>query len=98
VAAERAIRHYLAPEYDQFLILAGHYFELIGKARLASIDPSLVVDRNFDSLLLVCADGKHTQRPPWNIKTITATEMLRRCSQVHPRLKDFEKPDAAGGV
>jgi len=90
-AAQRAIRHYLAPEYDQFLIQAGHSFELLGKARLASIHPSLVVDKDFDSFLLVCAGGKHTQRPPWNIKTITATEVLRRCNQLHPRLRDFEK-------
>ena len=90
-AAHRAIRHYLAPEYGQFLIHAGHSFELLGKARLASIHPSLIVDKDFDSLLLVCAGGKHTQRPPWNIKTITATEALKRCNQLHPRLRDFEK-------
>src|SRR5258708_2779218 len=90
-AAQRAIRHYLVPEYDQFLIQAGHSFELLGKARLATIHPSLVVDKDFDSLLLVCAGGKHTQRPPWSIKTITATEVLRHCNQIHPRLREFEK-------
>jgi hypothetical protein len=90
-AAQRAIRHYLVPEYDQFLIQAGHSFELLGKARLAAIHPSLIVDRDFDSLLLVCAGGKHTQRPPWSIKTITATEVLKRCNQLQPRLRDFEK-------
>jgi hypothetical protein len=73
------------------LIQAGHSFELLGKARLASIHPSLIIDKDFDSFLLVCAGGKHTQRPPWNIKTITATEVLRRCNQLHPRLRDFEK-------
>jgi hypothetical protein len=35
-AAQRAVRHYLVPEYDQFLIQAEHSFELLGKARLAS--------------------------------------------------------------
>jgi hypothetical protein len=39
-AAQRAIRHYLVPEYDQFLIQAGHSFELLGKARLAAIHPN----------------------------------------------------------
>jgi hypothetical protein len=90
-AAQRAVSHYLASEYDQFLIQTAHSFELLGKAKLASVHPSLIVDRDFDSLLLLCADGKHTQRAPWNIKTITATEVLKRCNQLLPRLRDFEK-------
>jgi hypothetical protein len=90
-AAQRAIRHYLVPEYDQFLIQAGHSVELLGKARLASIHPSLIIDKDFDSFLHACGSSKHTQRPPWNIKTITATEVLKRCNQLHPRLRDFEK-------
>src|SRR5258708_19663231 len=88
-AGQRAIRRYLGEEYDQFLIQAGHSFELLGKARLASIHPSLIVDKDFDSFLLVCAAGKHTQRPPWTIKTITAPEVLKRCTHVHPRFLDF---------
>lgn len=88
-AARRAIRHYVAKEYDQFLIHAGHSFELVGKATLAAIHPSLIVDRDFDSLLHVCAAGKHAKRPPWNIRTITATEVLTRCAQLHPGLNDF---------
>src|SRR6266851_5103377 len=88
-AAQRAIRHYLAEEYDQFLIHACHCFELVGKARLAAIHPSLIVDRDFDSFLHVCAAGKHARRPPWNIKSINATEVLARCSQLHPGLTDF---------
>jgi hypothetical protein len=36
-AAQRAIRHYLKDEYDQFFIQAGISFELLGKARLAAI-------------------------------------------------------------
>jgi|ERR1700722_12454317 len=88
-AAQRGIRHYLDEEYDQFLIHAAHSLELVGKARLATIHPSLIVDRDFDSLLHVCAAGKHAKRPPWNIKTITATEVLARCIQLHPGLRDF---------
>jgi hypothetical protein len=88
-AVQRAIRHYLDGEYDQFLIHAGHSFELVGKARLAAIHPSLIVDRDFDSFLHVCAASKHAKRPPWNIKTITATEVLTRCVQLHPALNDF---------
>jgi hypothetical protein len=89
-AAQRAIRHYLNNEYDQFFIQAGISFELLGKARLAAIHPSLIIDRDFDSLLHACAAGKHSKRAPWNVKTITATEVLRHCTQLHPELITFE--------
>jgi hypothetical protein len=62
----------------------------LGKARLAAIHPSLIVDRDFDSFLHVCAEGKHAKRAPWNIKTINATEVLQRCTQLHPGLNDFK--------
>lgn len=88
-AAQRAIRHYLSEEYDQFLVQAATSFEQLGKARLAAIHPSLIVDRDFDSFLHVCAAGKHAKRPPWNIRTINATEVLTRCIQLHPGLNDF---------
>jgi hypothetical protein len=88
-AAQRAIRHYLNKEYDQFFIQAGVSFELLGKARLAAIHPSLIIDKDFDSLLHACSAGKHSKRAPWNIKTITATEVLKRCTQLHPDLTTF---------
>ncbi len=88
-AAQRAIRHYLNKEFDQFFIQAAVSFELLGKARLATIHPSLIIDRDFDSLLHACAAGKHSKRAPWNIKTIIATEVLRRCTQLHPDLSTF---------
>ena len=40
-AAQRAIRHYLNKEFDQFFIQAAVSFELLGKAKLATIHPSL---------------------------------------------------------
>lgn len=89
-AAQRAIRHYLNNEYDQSFIQAGISFELLGKARLAMIHPSLIIDKDFDSLLHACDAGKHSKRLPWQIKTITATEALRRCTQLHPELHTFE--------
>jgi hypothetical protein len=88
-AGQRAIRHYLSEEYDQFLVQAAASFEQLGKARLAAIHPSLIIDRDFDSFLHVCAAGKHAKRPPWNIRTINATEVLTRCTQLHPGLNDF---------
>lgn len=85
-ATQRAIRHYLNEEYDQFFVHAGTSFELVGKARLAAIHPSLIIDKDFDSLLHACAAGKHSKRPPWNVKTISATDVLQRCAQLHPEL------------
>ena len=89
-AGQRAIHHYLQTEYDQFLMQAAMCFELLGKSRLATIHPSLIVDKDFDSFLHVCAEGKHSKRAPWNIKTINATEVLKRCIQLHPALTDFK--------
>jgi hypothetical protein len=89
VAAHRAIGHYLSKEYDQFFIQAGISFELLGKARLAAIHPSLIIDKDFDSLLHVCGAAKHSKKTPWNLKTIAATEVLRRCTQLHPELGTF---------
>lgn len=90
-AARRAIRHYLNGEHDQFFIQAAASFELLGKARLTAIHPSLIVDRDFDSFLHACGEAKYAKKPPWNIKTITATEVLKRCTQIHPELSSFEK-------
>src|SRR6266478_5345539 len=89
-AAQRAIRHYLNSEHDQFFIQAGVSFELLGKARLATIHPSLIIDKDFDSLLHACSAGKHSKQLPWQVKTITATEVLRRCTQLHPELLTFK--------
>jgi hypothetical protein len=88
-AAQRAVRHYLHKEFDQFFIQAAVSFELLGKARLATIHPSLIIDKDFDSLLHACSAGKHAKRPPWNLKSITATEVLRRCTQLHADLSTF---------
>lgn len=89
-AVRRAIRHYVADEYDQFLMQAALGFELLGKARLCAIHPCLIVDRDFDSFLHVCAAAKHAKRAPWNIKTISATEVLIRCVQLNPSLNEFK--------
>ena len=88
-AAQRAIQHYLNNEHDQFLMQAALCFELLGKGRLATIHPSLIVDRDFDSLLHACSASDHAKRPPWNIKTINTFEVLLRCTQLHPQLSQF---------
>ena len=88
-AAQRAIRHYLNGEYDQFFVQSSISFELLGKGCLAAIHPSLIIDKDFDSLLHACAAGKHSKRAPWDLRTIAATEVLQRCTQLHPELLTF---------
>ena len=63
--------HYLKNEYDQFFIQAGISFELLGKARLATIHPSLIIDKDFDSLLHACDAGKHSKRCPGMLRPLT---------------------------
>lgn len=89
-ACQRAIRSYLEEDFDQFFIQAAISFELAGKACLASIHPSLFVEKDFDSLLIVCDAGKHSKRPPWSIRTVGAKEVLKRCTQLQPKLNAFQ--------
>ena len=50
--AQRAIKSHLDADAQHFVVEAGVSFELLGKAYLAGIHPSLIVDgRSFGSLL-----------------------------------------------
>jgi len=89
--AQRAIKSYLDTEHELFFVQAGVSFELLGKAFLAGIHPSLIVDKDFDSLLQVCGAGTHSKRPPGNIRTIGARDVVARVSQVLPQLKSYEQ-------
>lgn len=89
--AQRAIKSYLDGDYDRFFVEAGVSFELLGKAFLASYHPSLIVDRDFDSLLQVCGADVHSRRAPGNIRTIGAREVVNRVTQIVPRLKSYQK-------
>jgi hypothetical protein len=90
--ARRAIRHFIHEEFDWFFMLAAVAFELLAKARLAEIHPTLIAaDRDFDALLHLAGAEKHTTTPPWSIKTIGAGEALTRCLKVQPELGDIAK-------
>ncbi len=88
---QKAIRSYLDGQYETFFVNAGIAFELLGKAFLAGIHPSLLVDKDFDSLLQVCGAGSHSKRAPGNIRTIGAKDVISRTSQVLPQLKSYEQ-------
>jgi|GEM_PF-2172321 len=86
----KGFKYYVAGENEHFLVNLAISAELLGKAYLADIHPSLIVDRDFDSLLHVCGAGKHARKSPTNIRTIGAKEVFNRCSQILPKLKEHE--------
>jgi len=90
IFARTAIRNYLDGEADFFFAQAGISFELLGKALLCTHHPSLIIGRDFDSLLQVCGAGTHSKRPLGNIRTIGAKEVLKRVIQLRPRLGGYE--------
>ncbi|MBU1245186.1 hypothetical protein KJ612_18430 [Myxococcota bacterium] len=88
----RALKDHLDGNVEQSLVGFATAAELIGKSYLASIHPSLIVDmRDFDSLLHVVGHGNRTQRSPTDIRTISATDVINRCIQLMPKLKDCQK-------
>lgn len=92
-AAQRAIRHDLAGEQEQFLIQAAMSVELAGKALLVSLHPALVIDAKFfDSLLHACGAGEHAKAGAESLRRISASEVVNRCIQVDVRLS-FLKDD-----
>ncbi|MFC1590277.1 hypothetical protein ACFL42_02145 [Candidatus Omnitrophota bacterium] len=86
----KALKDYVEGEKEHFLVNLAISAELLGKAFLAGIHPSLIVDKDFDSLLHVCGAGQHSNKSPANIRTIGAREVFNRCSQILPKLKEHE--------
>lgn len=64
--------------------------ELLGKAFLVGINSCLIIDRDFDSFLHICGEGKHAKKSPASIRTIGAKEVFSRCAQIVPKLKDYD--------
>ena len=75
---------------DYFLINAAICVELLGKAFLAGFHPSLI-SNDFDSLLCLCGFRQHSKKSPDVIRTIGSREVLNRCIQILPKLKDYER-------
>lgn len=100
---QEGMDHYVDNDIKHALANLSISFELLGKSFLAGVDPALIIDKDFDSLLHVCGAGKHARKSPVNIKTIGAHEVIKRCSQILPKIKDYEVglgllADARNGV
>lgn len=89
--ANKGLRDYVDGQSEHFLVNLAISAELLGKALLAGIHPSLIIDKDFDSLLHVCGAGKHARKSPANIRTIGARDIFDRCSQILPKLKEHEE-------
>jgi hypothetical protein len=89
--ARSALRAFLEQDWPIFLLHASTALEQLTKAYLASLNPSLIAASDFDSLLHACGLGRHAQRPPRLMRTITVTTALERAGQLVPALKNLSK-------
>ena len=85
----RAIRHRNFGEYDEFQLWAAFSLELLGKAALAFIHPSLIADPNSpESMFAACGRPYSTNHRTIMAKTVF--ERLRHVSRTFDRTdKDF---------
>jgi len=88
---KKALNHYVEKENSHAIINLSQSAELLGKAFLVNIHPSLIISNDFDSLLQVCGAGKHSRKSPSNIRTIGAKEVYKRCFQILPELREYEE-------
>lgn len=89
-AVHDALLAYEEEDDRTFLLNAAISAELLGKTLLSSIHPSLIVSPNsFDSLLHVCGASRHTTTPPSEIRTIGGKDVVNRCCQIVPTLKEY---------
>jgi len=88
---EKALNYYIEKDYNHAIVNLAISAELLGKAFLSKIHPSLIVNDDFDSLLHVCGAGKHSRKNPSNIRTIGAKKVYKRCLQILPELRNYEE-------
>lgn len=84
VFIEKAIRRRDEEEYAEFQLWAALAMEVLGKAALAHVHPTLVADPNdVESLLVACGIAATAE-----FKTITAHTTFTRCKRI---VKDFDQ-------
>src|SRR5436190_8615155 len=85
--AESALEGFLSEDYQLFLVHAATAAEQIGKARLAAIHPTLIVDpKNVDSLLHAAGALSNA---PQQIRTISFRETVDRLIRIEPEMAEF---------
>lgn len=88
---QKGMSYFINKELKHAIINLSISAELLGKAFLATIHTSIIIDNDFDSLLHACGAGKHSRKSPTNIRTIGARKVFARCFRVLPKLKDYER-------
>lgn len=79
-------------DWDRFAVAASIGVELLLKARLAKIHPTLIIQADsFDSLLHVCTAHDPKTPPKWDLRTIGAYDALDRYAKVNPSFRDHVK-------
>lgn len=81
---ELALDDYERDEKDFFLLHAAVALEQLAKAVLASLNPTLIAESDFDSLLHAAGQSRHARRPPQRVKSISMQDALKRCGQLLP--------------
>jgi hypothetical protein len=93
--ARRAIASFASQDLDELLqagTSAGTAVELLAKAYLATINPSLLADRgDRDTLLLLCGSSAAVNLNALSMRTIGAETALRLVQHVHAAFPPFEQ-------
>jgi hypothetical protein len=86
--AQSALRARLDDDPMVYLLHASTALELLAKAYLSSLSGTLIAaSGDFDSLLHGSGHSRHARTPLSRMRTITATEALRRVRQLEPEFE-----------
>ncbi|MFD7296764.1 hypothetical protein ACFV9W_26035 [Streptomyces sp. NPDC059897] len=81
-AAHRAMSDHGRPEYDEFALHAGVAVEKLAKAILAAKNPVYVAEISHNSADMVMHLGGHVQLDKKKVRTVSATEAIRRLRKI----------------
>jgi hypothetical protein len=88
--ARSAVNAYISEDWVIFGLHAGVALELLAKAYLSSLHPSLIVE-GVDSLLYACQVPGHVLAPLRAFRTISASEAMSRCGRILPTLTNLTR-------
>jgi hypothetical protein len=87
-AAHRAMDDHGRPEYDEFALHAGVAVEKLAKAVLAAKNPVYVAEIRSNSADMVMYLGGHVQLDEEKVRTVGATEAIKRLQKIGVLQKD----------